>query len=168
MRRLRGLLRLRGVAPRLLRPLGGPLTGFFRHLRRGGVQHHEYACHQSHCGQDGKHGLTDVCLAQLCQAAADHAAAVKGLPLCPQGGKGERFYRRGKNEVQQTAAQSRRQQGAEGWSCGLARPVQQQKQAAYQKHRRPQPVAIAKQAREGAAQQAQQHRLGVKIAHGHA
>ena len=107
---LRRALRL---AFSLLSPLGGSLAGLFRHLGRGGAQHNENAHQQADGGQDGVHDLAYVRLAQLCQAAAQHAAAGKGLPLRPQGRQGRTHRGLCQQQMQQAAPQQGREQGTQ-------------------------------------------------------
>ena len=111
---------------RLLGALGSPLAGFLCHLRRRGAQHDENAGQQADDGQNGKHGLAQIGLAQLRHAAADNAAAGERLARRPQSGGGQSICGLGQQQVQQAAPQHGGEQGADHPTGGLALPMQQQ------------------------------------------
>ena len=130
--------------------------------------------HHQHDGRDQDEDYTGSVLAEhrsqpQGDQATDHTAALESLSLAPQGLdqlQAPLIGAPGQNQVEQAAHQHWGEQGAPHPQPYRAAPVEDQDPAGHQQHGGQQPVAVADQALDQAAEKVDKDGLNMEVAKG--
>ena len=155
---LRDVLPLR--LPALLRPADGILGGDVQRQTQGRQQHEEEQDQRQHLAEYGGEAHR--------QTAGQGAAALQGPagePQLPQAGEARLIGAGAQQQMQAAAGEHRHQQRTYGAQGGGTVPVGQQQEARQQQGRGRQPVAVAQQPLQQAAEEGDEQGLLLKIGH---